>query len=98
MGDPFDARLAWFTRLSPHRPMINPGFGVDQLENAHPLEVGNGPIAIERFLQGGCIDHSMCGEPAPKQPVTDRLTEVIEQSGCKPTGCALDPPIDNRPR
>ena len=98
MRTQFDVRLTWFGRLSPHRPMVGPSLGVDQLENTDSVEVGDGPVTAKLLLQGDFVDHAVRGEPAAEQPLADRLAEVIEQSGRKPAGRTFDAPIEDHRR
>jgi hypothetical protein len=47
---PFDIRLTWFRRLPATGPMGKPGLDIDQLEDANPLEVGNGTMTPKHFM------------------------------------------------
>lgn len=57
-----DVRFDWLDRLRPRPPMANPGFSVDQLENAHPFEIGNRTLTGEDAVERGSVDNTARGE------------------------------------
>lgn len=95
MADRFDIRFTWFVRLSAAKPMVRPGFHIDQLEDPHPLEVGDRPLARQHLLQLSPVDDPMRGQAPAEQPVANGWPEMIEQPRREPTGSTLDPPIED---
>ncbi len=56
-----DFRFNWFGKLSPIGPVLDPRLGIDQLEDAHSLEIGDRPLARECLLHGQRIDDPVRG-------------------------------------
>ena len=60
-----DVWFDWFERRRPRHPMPNPGFNIDQLKNAHSLEIGDRTFAGKDFVERGGVDNAARGEPSP---------------------------------
>jgi hypothetical protein len=91
MTGPYDVRLSWFRRFPAHCPMVEPRLHVGELESTHALEVRHGTISHKLPLEGNLIDDAILRETTAEQPLPDRRAEMIEQAGCEPTRCSLDP-------
>lgn len=90
-----DIRFTWFGRLPPRSPMFDPCLAVDELEDAHPLQVWDGALAGEELGNSGRIDDPRGGEPSAEQPVADLSTKMIEQPGREAARRALDPTVEH---
>ena len=65
-------------------------FDIDQLENAHPLEIGNRALPREDGIERILVDDACRGEAAAEQSVADGGAEIVEQLRREPAGSSLD--------
>ena len=59
-----DVRFHWSAPFRPQQPVADPGLDIDELENAHALEIGNRTFTGKDFAERGGVDDSVRGEPS----------------------------------
>ena len=57
-----DVRLDWFKRFRPRQPVSDPRLDVDQFQDAHPLEIRDGPFTGKDKVERPGIDDAARSE------------------------------------
>ena len=75
--------------------MVDPGFDIDELEDAHPLKIGYGTVASQRSFERLPVDNAAGGQASAKDALPNGRPEAIEQPRGEAAGRSLHPPIEN---
>lgn len=78
--------------------MVEPGLGIDELEDSDALEIADRPVSGKHRFQGPNVDDSARREPAAEKAVADGVAETVEQPRREAPGSPLHPPLEDELR